>query len=46
MNRNGSIDESCSHRIDAGFSFFPPNAPGFYRLAQTGMNRDESWPES
>ena len=30
------------HRIDAVFSFFHPDAPRFYRLAQIGMNRNEN----
>ena len=57
ISRSGSVDESCRHRrsimrhrIDAGFSFFSiskhPDAPRFYLLAQIGMNRGESWPES
>ena len=35
MSPSGTADESCRHRIDAGFSFFPTR---FYRLAQIGMN--------
>ena len=58
MSRSGSVDESrrhrrsiARHRIDAGFSFFfsiptYPDAPRFYHLAQIGMNRGDSWPES
>ena len=50
MSRSGSVDESRRHRIDAGFSFFSipvdPDAPRFYHLAQIGMNRGDSWPES
>ena len=53
MNRSGTVDESCRHRrsivrhsFDAGFSFFHPDGPRFYRLARIGMNRGESWPES
>ena len=33
------------HSFDAGFSFFNPVGPRFYRLAQIGMNLGESWPE-
>ena len=43
---NVSIGESCRHcrsivrhHIDAGFSFFHPDAPRIYRLAQISMNR-------
>ena len=51
---SGSVDESrrhrssiLRHRIDAGFSFFfHPDASRFYHLAQIGMNRGDSWPES
>ena len=53
MSRSGTVDESrrhrrsiARHRIDAGFSFFHPDASGFYHLAQIGMNRGDSWPES
>ena len=57
MSRSGSLNESrrhrrsiAKHRIDAGFSFFSipthPDAPRFYHLAQIGMNRGDSWPES
>ena len=49
MSRSGTVDESCRHhrsmvrhRIDAGSSFFHPNAPRFYRLAQIGMNRGQN----
>ena len=53
MSRSGSVDESrrhrrsiVRHRIDAWFSFFHPDAPRFYHLAQIGANRGESLPES
>ena len=57
MSRSGSVDESrrhrlsiAEHRIDAGFLFFSipthSTAPRFYHLAQIGMNRGDSWPES
>ena len=53
VNRSGTVDESCRHRrsivrhsIDAGVSFFHSDGPRSYQLAQIGMNRSESWPES
>ena len=46
MNRAGTVMSIVRHRIDAGISFFYPEASQFYHLAQIGMNRGESWPES
>ena len=57
MSRSGSVDETrrhhrsiARHRIDADFLFHSipthPDAPRFYHLAQIGMNRGDSWPES
>ena len=49
MSRSRSVDESCRHRrsivrhrFDAGFSFFHPDAPRLYHLAQIMVNRAES----
>ena len=45
MNRADTVGAS-----DAGFSFLTipthPDASRFYHLAQIGMNRGDSWPES
>ena len=43
MNRNGSVDDSCRHCIDAVFSFFLSRCTP---ILLSGSNRDESWPES
>ena len=52
MSRSGTVDETRRHRMsivsyrtDAEF-FGHPDAPRFYRVAQIGMNRGESWQES
>ena len=51
-SHSGTIDESYRHRwsivrhcIDAGFSFFHPDAPQFYHLAQIGKVCGKLWPE-
>ena len=43
ISRSGTVDESCRHhrsivrhRIDVGFSSFPPDSPRFYQLARSG----------
>ena len=50
MSRSGSVDESRDTVLMLDFHLFPiptnPDAPRFYHLAQIGMNRGDSWPES
>ena len=46
MNRVDTEGAFVRHSVDAGVSFFHPDGPRSYQLAQIGMNRDESWPES
>ena len=50
MNRADTVGASRDTVLMLDFLFSPisthPDAPRFYHLAQIGMNRGDSWPES